>query len=319
MNEIIYGRTPEEPGSFFKAHKDTPRGKNMFGSLIIVFPTRHKGGALHFRHKGQEWTFDSAAITSTQKVPSIAYVAFYSDVEHEVSIVTSGHHITLTYNLYFDDTTPNPSYSWMKEDELALRTSLSTLLDHHNLLPDGGYLGFGLEFMYPVARGSIRGLINSLKGSDAMIKLVLEQLDLQPQVKIIYKDSKDVYYPDCWPGGPMQPSVKRPHIMLDDEDQFPDCEIEEPFWVVLSRYGHSIVICGADEVGEYPDGYRGEAIWAKKVLWVTPQTTFSSLKSPYVRYGNEAMLGYTYGNVCLVAEVPALGKQVKHAKQGQDM
>ena len=150
-------------------------------------------------------------------------------------MVTSGYRVTLTYNLYFDDTTSNPSpsyHSWMKEDELALRTSLSALLEHRDLLPDGGYLGFGLEFMYPVARGTIRGLINSLKGSDAMIKLVLDQLDLQPQVKIIYEDNKDAYPDGDWPDDG-QPPLKRPHIMLDDEDQIPNWETEDPFRVVL--------------------------------------------------------------------------------------
>jgi hypothetical protein len=319
MAEGIYGRIREGSGSFFKAHKDTPRGENVFGSLVVVFPTQHEGGALQLRHKGQGWTFDSAAITSTQKVPSIAYVAFYSDVEHEVSMVTSGYRVTLTYNLYFDDTTSNPPHSWMKEDELALRASLSTLLDHRDLLPDGGYLGFGLEFMYPVARGSIRGLINSLKGSDAMIKLVLDQLDLQPQVKIIYEDNQDVYHPgyNYLRGGTQQPSIKRPHIMLDDEDQFPGYEIEEPLRVELPTHGHGIVICGVDEVGEYPNHYNGEVIRAKKVLWVTPQTTFSQLKTSYVHYGNEATIGYIYGNVCLVAEVPAFGKRVKHTKRAR--
>ncbi|EKM54597.1 uncharacterized protein PHACADRAFT_258563 [Phanerochaete carnosa HHB-10118-sp] len=32
----IYG-----PGSFFKAHKDTPRGDNMFASLVVIYPTVH--------------------------------------------------------------------------------------------------------------------------------------------------------------------------------------------------------------------------------------------------------------------------------------
>jgi hypothetical protein len=31
----------------------------MFGSLVIVFPTPHEGGALLLRHRGQEWIFDS--------------------------------------------------------------------------------------------------------------------------------------------------------------------------------------------------------------------------------------------------------------------
>ncbi|KAF8137842.1 hypothetical protein K438DRAFT_2120282 [Mycena galopus ATCC 62051] len=38
----VYGK-----GSFFKAHKDTPRGENTFGSLVVVFPASHVGGALH--------------------------------------------------------------------------------------------------------------------------------------------------------------------------------------------------------------------------------------------------------------------------------
>lgn len=76
----------------------------MFGSLVVVFPTRHKGGALYLRHKGEEWTFDSAALASAQEDPSIAYIAFYSDVDHEVSVVNSGYRDTLTYNLYFDGT-----------------------------------------------------------------------------------------------------------------------------------------------------------------------------------------------------------------------
>jgi len=33
-------------GSFFKPHVDTPRSDKMFGSLVIVFPSPHEGGAL---------------------------------------------------------------------------------------------------------------------------------------------------------------------------------------------------------------------------------------------------------------------------------
>ncbi len=32
--------------------------------------------------------------------PEIKWAAFYSDCEHEVHEVTSGHRVTLTYNLY---------------------------------------------------------------------------------------------------------------------------------------------------------------------------------------------------------------------------
>ena len=64
----------ERPESFFKVRKDTPRGENMLGSLVVVVPNRHEGEALH---QGEKWDFDRAAF--------IAHVAFDSDIEHEVS------------------------------------------------------------------------------------------------------------------------------------------------------------------------------------------------------------------------------------------
>ena len=73
----------------------------MFGSLVVVFPTPHEGGALFLRHHGHEWIFDSAQALAAVDQPTIGYAAFFSDIEHEIAPVTSGNRITLTYNLYF--------------------------------------------------------------------------------------------------------------------------------------------------------------------------------------------------------------------------
>ena len=75
----------------------------MFGLLVVVFPTPHEGGTLLIRHRGQEWTFDPAPALLTAPPSSDGYTTFPSDVEHEVTPVVSGHRVTLTYNLYFDD------------------------------------------------------------------------------------------------------------------------------------------------------------------------------------------------------------------------
>jgi hypothetical protein len=105
------------PGASFKAHKDTPRSKDMFGSIVVVFPTRKEGGKLLPRHGEKEQEFNSAEVVAEQASPVVAYVAyvaFFSDVEREVTPVTSGHRITLTYNLYSgagfgnEDVTPAP-------------------------------------------------------------------------------------------------------------------------------------------------------------------------------------------------------------------
>ncbi|XP_055350775.1 uncharacterized protein LOC129597316 [Paramacrobiotus metropolitanus] len=92
----VYGK-----GGFFKKHTYTPRGANMFASLVVVFPTTHEGGALVLRSGGKEWTFDAANELAALRTPSIAYMAFFSDVEHEILPVLSGHRVSLTYNLYF--------------------------------------------------------------------------------------------------------------------------------------------------------------------------------------------------------------------------
>ena len=303
----------------------------MFGSLVVVFPTRHEGGALQLRHKDEEWTFDSAAITSAQESPSIAYIAFYSDVEHEVSIVRSGFRVTLTYNLYMDDVSSDTSSLWLRANEMALRTSLSSLLQNRNLLPEGGYLGFGLEFQYPLAHGGTKldNLINSLKGGDAMIKRVLDQLDLDPQLKVIYDGT--MYGLEEIPGEEGEDQAQDSHkdkdrpthrytnevvqIMLDDIDRFPDWEVQGSLVEALStRSVGGIVICGADKAGIFWDEH-GERIQVKKVLWITRRTRFSRVKSAFIAQGNEASLGFTYGHLCLLVPVSASGKRVKNRKE----
>ncbi|KAH9984429.1 hypothetical protein BJV77DRAFT_1037700, partial [Russula vinacea] len=59
--------------------------RNMFGSLVIVFPTPHEGGALRLYHRGQEWIFDSDQALAAKGKPSIGYVTFFNDIEHEVT------------------------------------------------------------------------------------------------------------------------------------------------------------------------------------------------------------------------------------------
>ena len=95
----------------------------MFGSLVVVFPTFHEGGALLLRHHGHEWIFDSGQVLAgaANDQPSISYVAFFSDIEREVAPVTSGHRVTLTYNLYFDDGGPVSEKDAISEHLLPLQ------------------------------------------------------------------------------------------------------------------------------------------------------------------------------------------------------
>ncbi|KAG5642982.1 hypothetical protein DXG03_001798 [Asterophora parasitica] len=176
----VYGK-----GSFFfKSHKDTPRGDAMFGSLVVVFPTAHEGGALVLQHDNKEWTFDSAALTKAEEEPSVAYIAFYSDVDHEVTPVTSGYRVTLTYNLFFEDKESYERYT-------------TAALANPDFLPQGGYLGFGLSFKYPISQYGTPSI--------TVIYRACRKLSLKPSLYVVY-DTDDAYV--------LVPA----HNTLDDEE-----------------------------------------------------------------------------------------------------
>jgi hypothetical protein len=92
---LIYGK-----GDFFKPHRDTIRGANHFASLVVFLPSSYQGGELVVRHDGKEQTYNFA----NQK--TINWVAFFTDCEHEILPVTSGHRVTFTFNIMFGDTIP---------------------------------------------------------------------------------------------------------------------------------------------------------------------------------------------------------------------
>jgi hypothetical protein len=267
-------------GSFFKAHKDTPRAEDMFGSLVVVFPTAHAGGALLLRHDGKEEEFNSANILSPFDTPTVAYVAFYGDVEHEVAVVESGHRVTLTYNLYFAKNRAPPSWSPSARAAPELRSALSSLLNDVTYLPEGGILGFGLRYKYPVdARTSLVKMKSLLKGADALLVRVSAQLGLETSLKAVYSHDDGV-------------------IMLDR--------------VVLGEIGCSTV--EGSVIQELRDTFSGDVLEygsdddysdVTEVTWISKMSSLIDLEATYITYGNEPSLGYIYGDLALMVYIPS--------------
>jgi hypothetical protein len=296
---IIFVVSSLGKGSFFKAHKDTPRDDRMFGSLVVVFPTPHSGGELVFHHRGKEWTVDSAKDLLSQSVPSIAYAAFYSDVEHEVMPVKSGYRVTLTYNLYFGQPagmmTNLPFTPSVQPNELAFKTALMELLADPTFLPKGGNLGFGLVYQYLINHesGMLAELIDSLKGSDAIIRRACKELSLDASLRVLYK-------------------TRRALVMLDKIGDFGEMEVESEITELREMGGKFIEIYreGDEEDGEEEEtigyGYGSFRLRVdEQVSWVTEMTELNRAKSTYIAYGNQATLAATYGDICLIVWVGA--------------
>jgi hypothetical protein len=182
-------------GAFFMPHVDTPCGEKMFGSLVLVFPTPHEGGALLVRHRGTEWTFDSAAELSAAPPSSIGYAAFFSDVEHEVAPVLSGHRITLTYNLYFDDeecaaSVPEPAPPLQAERERNICAAFKALVENPIFLPNGGILGFGLRHVYHF-KEDIEHVYDLFNGNDAALYRAVRSLGFEAVLYLYYEHDGD--------------------------------------------------------------------------------------------------------------------------------
>ncbi|TFK45640.1 hypothetical protein OE88DRAFT_1715329 [Heliocybe sulcata] len=311
---------------------DTPRADNMFGSLVVVYPTAHEGGALILRHKGKEWQFDSGKILAAQDEPRLAYAAFYGDVEHEVAPVKSGYRVTLTYNLYFGDpelphTTSRTVY------ESQFREIFQRLLDDPTFLPEGGNLGFGLAHQYPVETGmrtgatgdprrSISRARDSLKGSDAILMSVARELSLDTSLKVIYEESFKVMTDDM----KIDPSADAALDPIEELVQLGEGAIVEDGIKLMENSGNDKpseedeaiesfrVIMNDIEEEEEPVELPKE-----KVYWVTNMSDFNEFAEPYVPYGNASVLHYMYGNMCLLVHVGPYGARDKPAAAKRKM
>jgi hypothetical protein len=275
----------------------------MFGSLVIVFPTPHEGGALLLRHRGQEWTFDSGRELAAKGEPSIGYVAFFSDIEHEVAPVISGHRVTLTYNLYFDDGGPvsaNDAVSWhltppQLVNEGAFYEAFTAQLENPEFLAEGGTLASGLRHVYPI-QGNLKHVYNVLKGSDVVVYRTVRALGFEPTLYVYYE----------WNPPPLG-------VLIDKVIDFDGVVMEDEYDDLVDhalRQGGILVYSPGLEV----KGYASESRFKSPELleWVTPMTTFNSREDAYPSYGNQPELTWVYGYVWLIVRIGKAGDRLAY-------
>jgi len=281
----------------------------MIGSLVVIFPTPHKGGTFILRHDGQEYTFDSGLELSRVEKPSIAYVAFYSDVEHEVTIVDSGYRLSLTYNLYVTAPShrkriPSIPSNCLLPNELKLKQVLSNLLDEKTFLPEGGTIGFGLLHKYPVSKdnGSLESVLNCLKGTDAALRRVCVSLGLDLKPKVIYKETDgkvlilmdDFIELDC-----VETDLECLLCKENDEWYLDQGSIVKSRGLKENGGGEYEKELPRDDNNDDEDSkYSFQEVW-----WLTKRTEITTERTEFVTYGNEPSLAYIYGDVVLIAKV----------------
>ena len=157
-----------DTGSFFVAHRDTEKAPGMFATLVLVLPCDYSGGELLIRHKGREVQLD----LHTADPAEVAFAAFYADCRHEVLPVTSGHRLTLIYNLLREGGGPVPEPPDYGPQLVQVR-ELLRVWSLWAAAPDAG--GDPDKLVYPLEHAYTEAELgfDALKGADAAVAAVL--------------------------------------------------------------------------------------------------------------------------------------------------
>lgn len=145
----LYALNVYASGGHFAPHKDTPRGEDMFGSLVICLPSLFWRGQLKLSHQGVVQQFDwGQDIRNQSEATKLHWAAFYGDVDHQIERVGAGARVTLTYLLRWTNRSL-PTRTIAAEDLApAIQQAWRGLLDDVSCMPKGGLIGYPCCHLY---------------------------------------------------------------------------------------------------------------------------------------------------------------------------
>ncbi|KAJ3492016.1 hypothetical protein NLI96_g257 [Meripilus lineatus] len=299
------------------------RDVSLFAGLplsdAVLTRTPHEGGSLIVRDHGQEWIFDSAEAVAKHEKPCLGYVAFYSDVEHEVTPVTKGYRVTLTYNLYFIESPDRRDHLHLEGDSENIKVKLQALLDDSSFLPCGGYLGFGLNRQYPVSNINVVqdfcDVVDNLKGSDAALMAACDSLSVKTVARVAVRtdEMKDDVY------------------VLSEMMHFRNLDLTGSSIFDYLREYDGLVLNGwrdQDDTSDDSDSIlqrKAESYYTSdsprpdvNILWANKFEGHAMLRDSVAIYGNEPTVEYLYAYICLIALVGPYGARNAETWKGKN-
>lgn len=280
------------------------------------------------RQNGREVFFDWS-----QSI-SLEWAFLYSDCEHEVLPVVSGHRVTIQYNI-FD--TPN---ELMAADPLVhadsrvdfLKSAIDTLLDANEALT----LGFALRHEYPRDRnssGRLDDLAQRLKGHDRVLFRVIEAKELSWEFRVVWKiadkDWRDrdycrITWSDEYQAAEAQLKAADPEGSESWSDEYRQARYEmdarltadyharhNSRWALPFRHR----CLTSEDYRTVDETYMEESLWSyleahnraqarDDVLWICKPERYDD-QVTYMAYGNEANTAYAYAALAIFVKLPS--------------
>lgn len=147
----LYNLNIYASGGHFAPHKDTPRGGDMLGTLVVCLPSQFSNGAFVLKHHGVFQIYEWGRAIRDQAEPTrIHWAAFFGDVDHQIERVWGGLRVTLTYLLRYapdarSEAAPAQSSAHLNT---PLQQKFRDLLDDPRFLAKGGTLAFPCSHLY---------------------------------------------------------------------------------------------------------------------------------------------------------------------------
>ena len=257
-NLNVYAR-----GGHFVPHKDTPRGSDMLGTLVVCLPSQFSNGAFVVKHHGVFQTYDWGQAIREQDEPTrIHWAAFFGDVDHQIERVWGGLRVTLTYLIRRGGANVERSAVPDRGREALntlVRQKLRALLDDRRFLARGGTLAFPCSHLYHQdarfqrkQRPLSRQTVSCLKGRDHVVAAtaMAEALEVTLYPYMIETCADGTWQLDHFP-------THREQAALDD--QMAPWDLEEALAVRAS----------SDDAGDFD------------VVWVDPPPHFNGQPTMY--------------------------------------
>lgn len=309
----------------------------LFGYLVLVFATPHEGGQLTLRHEGHSVMHDgsSSATANVYSAPNqVSWVAFFSDVEHEVLPVLAGHRVTLTYNLYYGERRV-PITRPMRHEPVAY--AFRQVLADLTFFPDGGRLGFALKHAYNVPESLGRDdhvdliprLALMLRGCDQALFSGAQAAGLAVQLMLVY-DLRDLgtylLETPIARGTSLEKSNWEEIMKGLNADKIewdateieyrlapapPESEEQTPLTVsesISASISAASMSANHLQVSPTSSTRRRKSLpkAAPDLVWISPWlSTHTHVESEYIKYGRKASLGTTIGELVIVVKIPS--------------
>lgn len=225
---------------------------------------------------------------------TVRWVAILSNTEHQVREITSGHRLTLTYNLFTVDPVPTIAL-YTKEIQLhPFYQKLSQCVRDPGFLPKGGILGFGLEHEYLILTSTRdpcppSELTPYLKSMDHLLFTTGVSLGLETNLEVVWELGYE---------GPILTLLTR---TLSPYSRFERMEDLGDLLNAVKQSGFCEVM---DKSAFISDNLFLRDIEVTEVHWVIPKNDTNEAAAGYIFSSGNHEMRYSYGNMVLTMRVP---------------